>query len=82
MIFLTRDGDLFGGATAEEAVESLRRLLGQVNQQMGETCGAEWMDNLAHRVRLQTGFGVRTSTPELFLNDLTAAGIIIEPVRH
>ena len=81
MIYLTRDGALFGGTTAEQCVAELRKLV-RWDSNGVDLDDAKWTAIVAERARLQTGREVRADSAELFLDDLVGAGLIERPATH
>jgi hypothetical protein len=71
MLYRTREGDLFGGIDARQAVIALR----SVSRYPGDSL-VMFMAELAGRAELQTGHQVRWSVSEDFLADLASAGLI------
>jgi len=65
------DGRCLEGDTALEVVRKMNR-----RALIGEPDPWRYMIALARRVRRLTGTGVRTTSPETFLLDLAAAGVL------
>jgi hypothetical protein len=65
------DGRCLEGDTALDVVRKMNR-----RALIGEPDPWRYMIALARRVRRLTGVGVRTTSPETFLLDLAAAGVL------
>lgn len=72
--YVTNDGAVARGATAEEVVADLHRQ--SVVQGMAEAELDDWMAATAERTLLQVGRRVRHGTAEEFLADLAEMGLV------
>lgn len=73
MRYRTEDGLELQATTARGLVRALKRRAWSAPDRKGA-----YMEEVAHRVQDATGCHVRTSTAELFVADLQAAGVLTE----
>lgn len=73
MIIRTEDGTVLRGETAAEIVQQLHQL-----SFAPERDDFKWMEQTAHRAWQLTNVAVRWGTPEAFLADMIAAGLLTE----
>lgn len=77
MTFLTRDGSVVSGITAEDVVTVLRQ-----QSRRGTEDNAEWMKGCAARVAMQSGEAVDGTDAEKFLSGLIDVGLLMPVVPN